>query len=142
MTDAGAVSGHRLFAEDVLLLLDRIAEVGGAESRRRGQQHHINAGVDHLLVGVKTDKALGGLHLHPTRKLLIQAGVALLHLVFKGVTHGHEDQVLVGLQRVAGGTGATPAAAHKADAKGVGVGGKGAISHQQGRRGKCQGCGG
>ena len=142
VTDAGAVSGHRLLAEDVLLLLDRITQVGGTESRRRGQQHHVHTGVDHLLVGVETDEALGGLHLHAAGELLVQAGVALLHLILKGIAHGHEDQVLVGLQRVAGGTGATPAAAHKADAKGVGVGGKGAISHQQGRRGKCQGCGG
>ena len=47
--------------------------------------------------------------------LLLQALEALLQLILEGVAHGREDDVLVGLERLAGRAGAAPAAADEAD---------------------------
>ena len=53
LADAGRVHGHRLLAEDVLPGLDRGLEVDRAEARRRGEDDEVDAGVEHLLVGVE-----------------------------------------------------------------------------------------
>ena len=56
-THARGVDGDRLLGEDVLAGLDRRPQVQRAEVRGRGQQHDVDAGVDHLLVGVEADEA-------------------------------------------------------------------------------------
>ena len=64
LADAGPVDGDGLLAEDVLAGPDRRFEVLRAEARRRGQDHQIDAGIDHLLIGVEADEGSIGRDLH------------------------------------------------------------------------------
>ena len=55
--DAGAVDGDGLLAEEVLAGGDGGLDVLRAEAGRGGQDHQIDARVDHLPVGVEADEA-------------------------------------------------------------------------------------
>ncbi len=52
------VDAVRLFAEDVLAGVDGRLQVDGVEVRRGGDQHHVDAALDQLLVGVEADEAM------------------------------------------------------------------------------------
>ena len=101
--------------------INRRLEVDRAEARRRGQQHDVHAAVNHLLVGVQAHEALLGRDFDLVRVRLLQALQALLQLVLERVAHRGEDDVRVGIERLAGGAGAAPAAADQPDAEGAGV---------------------
>ena len=53
--------------------------------------------------------------------ILLQALQALLQLILKRIAHRGQDDILVGIESLAGGAGTAPAATDQADAQGVGV---------------------
>ena len=56
VADAGRVHGDRLFAEHVFVGVDAGAKMHGPETGRRGEQHHVHAAVDQLLIGVQAEE--------------------------------------------------------------------------------------
>ena len=124
--DAGGVDGDRLLAEDVLAGLDGRLEVQRPEVRRRGQEHHVDAAGDHLLVGVEADEAAVGRDVDLGRRSSASFWSvleAVLEPVLEGVAHRDELDVRVGVQGLRGRAGAAAAAADEADAQGVAAGG-------------------
>ena len=81
------------------------------------QQHHVDAAGDHLLVGVEADEAVLGadIDLAGDGLVLLEQGQARFQAIGEGVGHGHELDVLVGLQGLSGRAGAAAAAADQAD---------------------------
>ena len=116
--------------------VNRRLEVDGAKARRRGQEHDVHAAVNDLLVGVQPHEALLGSDFHLVRMLLLQALQALLQLILERVAHRGQDDVLVGIERLAGGAGAAPAATDQADAERVGILLGKELSGQNRRRGQ------
>ena len=95
-----------------------------AEVRRRAEQHHVDAAVEQLLVGVEADEPMVGLDVDLAGDLLVvlEDRQALLEPVLEGVGHGDELDVRVGGERLGGGAGAAAAAADQADAQHVAAG--------------------
>ena len=112
--------------------------------RRRGQDDHIHL-VDHVLVGVEPRvlSILG--HVHPRgrfrRPPALEGRQALVETIRKGIGHGDEPGVLVGIERLFGRACAAAAAADQTDPQGVAPRGMDVGHHVQrrGRRGR-QGC--
>jgi hypothetical protein len=129
---------YQLRGEDVLARVDGRLQVQRAELRRRTQQHHVAAG-DHLLVGVEADEA-AVLDVDPGGHVRVfrEEGQAVLKAILKGVGHRDQLDVLVGLERLAGGPGAAAAAADQADAEQVAAGG---VDVRDGRQGAGNGGG-
>ena len=88
------------------------------ETRRRGQNHHVDAAVEHGLVGIEADEAALGLDLHPRTQVVIVSHVAQFALDVLGIDvgDGGKGGVLVRPQRVQGGLPAPSATADEADA--------------------------
>ena len=63
--NTGRVHCHRLLSEDMLVLLNGVAQLRWAKSRRRTQQHDVDIGIDYLLICVEAQilAAIGNLHL-------------------------------------------------------------------------------
>ena len=96
-----------------------------AELRRRAEQHHVDAAVDQLLVGVEADEPVLGRRRRPstpTFSSCLQVARLLLEPVLEGVGHGDELDVRVGGERLGGRAGAAAAAADQADPQHVAAG--------------------
>ena len=130
--DAGGIGGDGFFAEDVFALFDRVPEVGGAESRRRGEEDHIDH-VDHLFIGIQAGE--GGVvgDGHPVAELFLQATDSCLDGLGKGVADRGQDAVRIGGHGVAGGAGSAATTADQADLQRVGVGGEGRFAQKDSR---------
>ena len=92
--EAGGVGAAGLFHEDVLAGLDRRLVVRGAEARRRGQDHHVDAAVDGLLVGVQADEHAVLRNVRLFRKVLFEMAASTLGPVLEGVGEGHDFDVV------------------------------------------------
>src|SRR5262249_34881908 len=102
-----------------------------------GQQDHVDAAVDHLLVSIEADELAVVLDVDLAGDLLLTTKCAetLLDAIGKGVAHGDELDVLVGVERLGGGTGAAAAAANEADFQHVAAGGMRVLRDRQLRGG-------
>ncbi len=60
--DTRGVAGHRLFHEHVFALSDRVFILHGPKVGVGGEDHHIDAAVDGLLVRIETDESTLGRH--------------------------------------------------------------------------------
>ena len=69
LADINRIGAERLLREHVLLGFNRGLEVHRAVARRRGQEDDIDAGGQHLLVGVKAHKPVLGVNLDPVAVL-------------------------------------------------------------------------
>ena len=114
---AGGVGGDGFFGEDVFVLLHRILHVQRAESRRRREDHEIDTAIDDLLVGVESDELVVGRNLDAVGDILLclQPVQALLQLVGKRVGDRREDDALVGMERLRGGSGTASTASDQTD---------------------------
>ena len=118
------VDRHRLLHEHVLALIDRVLEVFGPEPGRRRQNDDVDAGVDHLAVGIKAGVAVLGRRLEalaalerPALAELSEAAVAVLHPVLERVGHRHQLDRSSRREGLGRGTRAAPSAADQADAE-------------------------
>ena len=125
----------RLLAENVLAGVDGGLQERGMEVRRAGDQHDVDVAVDHLLVGVEADEAMGVVD-RPAAPgyFFLSSSQAALELLGEDVGHGHQPDVLAGVHGIGGRAAATPAAADQPDLDHVAAGGMGAAGQRQGRR--------
>ena len=73
---AGGIDGHRFFGEDVQPGRDGRLQVHRTEMRRRGQEHHVHAAGNQLLIGVEADELpLGGHGNFPADFFALSAGL-------------------------------------------------------------------
>ena len=88
----------------------------------------------HLLVGVEAGEATlaGHIDFGGEATVVAQFAEAALDAVGEGVAHGDELDVRVGAEGLAGGAGATTAAADQADFEGIAAGGMDGGSQRQG----------
>ena len=61
---AERVDGDRLFAKHMLAGFDAGAQMHGSKTRRRGENHNVDAAVDQLLIGVQSEKQVLRFDLH------------------------------------------------------------------------------
>ena len=152
---AGGIGGHRFFHEHMLASCNAGLKMLWAESRRRGQNHHIHQR-DHLLISIETMEAALFGHVHlggdvhgvaggPVCEFFRGDGLeAAFDAVFKGIGHGHEFHALAGAQGLHSSTGSAATATNQADTDGVvavepakGAGRQGAGSqHTTGNKGR------
>ena len=109
----------RLLAEDVLVGVDRRRQVLRPEARRGRQQHHVDAAVDHLVVGIEAEEGVVDLHAAPEFRAAPQAGRGALDDRFVDVGDGRQLVVRVRAQRLPGRAAAAPAGAHQTNLDGV-----------------------
>ena len=98
--------------------LDRGLQMDRAEVRRRGQNHDIDAGGEHLLVGVEADEAAFGRDIDLARltaELFAKAAQARLDLVGEGIADRDELGPFIGGQGLRRRAAAAAAAADQAD---------------------------
>jgi len=115
--DADAVDPDGLLGEDVLARLDGGLEHHRPEAGRGGEDHHVDARVDHLLVGVEPGEAavVGDVELALGVLVALEAVPGGLEVVGEEVAEGVDDDPLVARHRVGGGPGPPAAAADQAD---------------------------
>ncbi len=123
--EAGGVDATRLLHEDVLAGLDGRGVMDGAETGRRGDQHHVGTRRNRLLVGVETDEhaILGQIDL--VAILLLQLGGATLGPIGKGVGHGDQLDVVHGIEAILRRPGAAATAADQGNLQFITSGGVG-----------------
>ncbi len=92
--------------------------MGRPEVRRGRQQHHIDAAVDHLLIGAKADEAFVPRHIdfRSQGRIVAELPQAGLELVAKGIAHGHQLDIWIGAERLRCRSRAAAATADEADA--------------------------
>jgi len=92
-TNARAVDGYRFFREDILTCLDGGLKVPRPKSGRGCQDHVIDVAGNHLLIGVKADKAPIRRNINLVPMILEEGLPAFIQTVLKGVGHGNEFDV-------------------------------------------------
>src|SRR5262245_23231135 len=85
------------------------------EGWRGCQQHHVDAAVDDLLVGIETEKTRPGSNPDPVRKLLANVVETSVELVLEDVPQGREFHAAVRPQGFDGGAGSPSPATDQAD---------------------------
>ena len=124
LADAGAIHGDRLFAEQVLAGGDGRLDVVGAEPGRGGEDHEVDARVDHFLEGIEADEAavVGDVDLVAEFRQLV---LGVIEVVAEQVAHRVELDVRRRVDRLLGGAGPSTAAADEAHFDDVAPGGVG-----------------
>ena len=114
---ARSVDRHGFLDEGVFVGVNRCPQMHGPEVRRRRQQHHIDAAIDDLLIGIKTDELPLGHHadLVPDGGAAAQLRQAAGERFWEGVPHGPQLGTGIGQQGIFGGAGTPAAAADEAD---------------------------
>ena len=116
------VHGDGLLHEHVLPRVDGGGEVTRPERGRRGEQHEVGVGLEHLAIRVEAREALGIVHLDLglERRVLGGHGGQVLatpgQMVREQIAQGHELDVLARGQAVFCGAGAAAATADQSDA--------------------------
>ncbi len=128
---ARSIDGDRLLDEGVLARGDDRLQVLGPKVRRRGENHDVDAAVDHLLVGVEADEAVVVGDGDPLAKLHAQVVQARLHPIGKRIAQGREFEVRVGPQRVGGGATPASTAADETHLQHIAAGGVRAATDRQ-----------
>ncbi len=101
------------------------------EVRRAGDHHHVDAALDHLLVGVETDERVRVVHHELVGVHLLQLRPGSLDPLGEDVGHGHQAHVLAGVHGVGGRSAAPAAAADQPDLDHVAAGGMDAAGQRQ-----------
>src|SRR5713226_1330789 len=85
------------------------------KTRRRSEQHHINAAREQLLIRIESDELILGIDLHLRGAAAVELAEALIDAVLINVGDRGELGVIVGFECLGGGAGTSPAAADQAD---------------------------
>ena len=120
---AGHVDAVRLLAEDVLAGVYGRLEHHGVEVRGAGDQHHVHAALDQLLVGVEADETMIVVDGHLLGIRLLKQPAAVLEMIGEDVGHCDQPDVFAGVHGVGGRSAAPSAAADQADLDRVAAGG-------------------
>jgi hypothetical protein len=115
---AGGIDRHRFFHKDVFAGFDRVFELLRTKARRGAEEDDMNIGLERLLVGVKTGKALVAGHIDLAGESRVERFQAAVEVLRESVGHGHQFHVGVdGIgEGVGGGAGAASTAADQCDA--------------------------
>ena len=138
-SNAWSIDGDGLLDEAMLACRDRSRKMLRAEVRRSGQNHHIDPGLENLLVGVETRKhviLIDGKTLLSFAERLLQIFGGPLDALRECITHGDQFYVALGLQGLAGSSRTATAAADQSNLQGVITRGIGTGHHQR-LRGTC-----
>ena len=115
------INGDRLLKEGVNPLLGSVLEVSRTEDRRSGDNHHVHAGVYHLLVGVEACEAV------IFRNFLIPFGLEVFakagQAISKDIAQGRDLDSVGGIQQILNGSASTAAATDHTDLKFLSVDG-------------------
>ena len=128
------VDGHWLLGKNVLAGRDGGLQMGRAEMGGRGQNHHVHAAIDDVLIRVEADEAVVVGHGHLLGKHLPQIVEARLQAIGKGVADGRQLHVRIGVHGLGCRSRAAPAASDQADLQDVAPRGMGAVRDRQIRR--------
>ncbi len=120
VTHAERIHGDGLFAEYMLACFNAGAQMPRPETRRRGQDHHVHAAIDHLLIGIEPEKNILRLHLHLGAAGFHQLIQAFIDALLRDVGHRGQLGEIVGLHGLRRGSSAPATAAHQADLNRVG----------------------
>ena len=124
LADAGGIGRHGFFGEDVLAGLHRVFKVNRAETRRRGNDDHVDTGVDHLLVGVEACKNGIIRHLDTVWRGPFEAGNRTFGVVHERIGDGDDlDRAGLGGNRLRGCAGAPAPATNQPDFDRITAGG-------------------
>ena len=115
-TPAGSVATG-FFGEDVLARFDGGGDVHRPEAGRRREDHQVDIGGEHFLVGVEADEAHVILDLELVAERSLERILGTIETILEQVAHGDEFDVVVMEQAVARGAGASSAAADERDAE-------------------------
>ena len=100
--------------------------------RRAGDQHHVDAALEHLLAAVEADKRMGLVDGELLGVFRLQLRPGGFDPFGKHVGHRHQAHVFPGVHRIGGGAGTAAAAADKPDLDRVAAGGMHAAGQRQG----------
>ena len=140
---AGGVGGHGFFQEDVFVGFHGGLEMERTKSGWGGEDHDIHAAIEHLLIGVKSDKLPLVIDIDFTLTTFADISQRTVQPIAEYLAHRPELHVAVGRERLRRGTGAAAAATDKADfqfaavrlAEGDGGKGNRARGHRSGAAG-------
>ena len=134
----GRIHRDRLLGEDVLAGRDGSREVRGPEAGRRREDHVVDVGRQHLLVGIEPGEAslVGHLVLRCERgvagRFFGQVGAALGEAIRQQITERHDLDAIRRSHDVHRRAGAAAAAADDADPNHIGAGNRrAAIEHHR-----------
>src|SRR5207253_2975755 len=138
LPDTSRIRGDRLLREEVLARGDGGGDVQRPEARRRGQ-HDVVRGGNHLLIGVKADKAalFGNIHAIAKRldllvlHELVCLAAAVLQPVLEDVAQRNNLNIRSGVQHIIDGPGTAAAAADQADLDHIAAGRVDIAQHAQ-----------
>ena len=104
--ESGNIESEGLLNEDVLPCRDGCFELHWAEVWRSGEQNNIHSTVDHLLIGIETNKlTFSSVGIDTARKLLGNP-FNLFHAFFDDITDSPEHSIRVSFQDIRDGTSA------------------------------------
>ena len=126
----------RFLAEDVLAGVHGGLEEHGVEVRRAGDRHHVHVAVDHFVIGVEADEAMGVVDGHLVGIHFFQPRAAVFNAFGKHVGHGYQAHVFAGVHGVGGRAAAPAAAADQAHLDHVAAGGVDAAGQRHGTVGR------
>ena len=108
---AGGIDGAWLLQKAVLLGVNRGVEMRGPEMRRRGEQHHVHVGFQHLLISVEANKTMvvGNLHL----RLCWRDSGGRWPLIRKDIAQRHDLEIGSRLEKVQRGARASVSTANQ-----------------------------
>src|SRR5437868_2475230 len=119
--NAWHISRHGLLAKNMPAGVNGGFEMDRPKTRRRRQQNDVYPAVDQLLIGIQANKALFRNDFDLIRMACFKALQTLLELLLENISHGDQQHVLVGIQRLARGARPAPAAADESDLQSVGI---------------------
>ena len=114
-TIALGVHSDRLLKEGVNPLLGSVLEMRRTEDRRSGDNHHVHAGVYHLLVGLEADKTV--ILRNFLAPLVLQAVTEAVEAVSEHIAQSRHLDPVGGIQQILNGTASTTAASDHSDLK-------------------------
>ena len=114
LADSRPIGGDRLLHEDMLTRSHSRLEVDRSESGRRRQDHHVDTGVEQLLVGIKADEAalLGNIEAIPQPLEVVSTRV---ETVAEQIRHRGDLDSFGGVHAVVGGTGSSASTADQSN---------------------------
>ena len=115
------INGDRLLKEGVNPLLGSVLEMRRTEDRRSGDNHHVHAGVYHLLVGLEACEAV--IFRNFLAPLVLQAVTEAAEAVSEHIAQSRHLDPVGGIQQILNGSASTAAATDHADLKFLSVDG-------------------
>ena len=107
----------------MLARLHRGLELQLAKTGRCAEQHHVDAALDRLPVGVQAHEPPLFGHVDTILESCLDVSQAAFQRILEGVGHGHQFHVGLGGQRIGGGARAPSSAADQGDLDRIATGG-------------------